>query len=76
MPRVNVYLPDELAKAARPLGLNLSQVLQTALQERLESVRLDAWLGQLDTPAEVGRSHGATRVGLEAIEREERERRG
>ncbi|MGH7691564.1 MAG: type II toxin-antitoxin system CcdA family antitoxin [Candidatus Dormibacteria bacterium] len=51
MPRVNVYLPDDLASAIRPLHLNLSGVLQAALRRRLEDNRLDDWLGALEPEA-------------------------
>ncbi|HUY09643.1 MAG TPA: type II toxin-antitoxin system CcdA family antitoxin [Candidatus Dormibacteraeota bacterium] len=70
MPRVNVYLPDELASAARPLELNLSQLLQAAVAERLDSVRLDAWLRRLDAAGEPTLSHAETRKGLDAIDAE------
>ncbi|MGH7639865.1 MAG: type II toxin-antitoxin system CcdA family antitoxin [Candidatus Dormibacteria bacterium] len=46
--RVNVYLPEELARAARPARLNLSKLLQEALRDRLAADRLDAWLDRLE----------------------------
>ncbi|MGC2192418.1 MAG: type II toxin-antitoxin system CcdA family antitoxin [Candidatus Dormiibacterota bacterium] len=69
MPRVNVYLSDELAAAVRPLGLNLSQVLQATLRERLASGRLDVWLGQGERRAEFLGSHAAVREVLEGVEK-------
>jgi post-segregation antitoxin (ccd killing protein) len=71
MPRINVYLSDEMAAAVRPLGLNLSQVLQAALKEQLQSGRLDAWLGQLEEPHELFGSRSAIRNALEVIEGEQ-----
>jgi len=68
MPRINVYLSDEMAAAVRPLGLNLSQVLQAALKAQLQSGRLNAWLGQLEEPAELFGSRSAIRNALEVIE--------
>ncbi|MGC1908605.1 MAG: type II toxin-antitoxin system CcdA family antitoxin [Candidatus Dormiibacterota bacterium] len=68
MPRVNVYLPAELASAVKPLELNLSQLLQAAVAERLDSVRLERWLRQLDTAAEPTLSRRETRRGLDAID--------
>lgn len=72
MPRVNVYLPDELVAEVRPLGLNLSQVLQGALRERLNSGRLEAWLQQLGEPAEAVGGRAAIRQALDRAEGDER----
>jgi post-segregation antitoxin (ccd killing protein) len=47
MARVNVYLPDELANAARSAGLNVSNVTQEALRRELASRTTAAWLLQL-----------------------------
>jgi hypothetical protein len=65
IPRVNVYLSDELVEAIRPLGWNLSQVLQNAVRERLDSVRLDAWLRKLNPPNPGAPGHGQTMAALE-----------
>jgi post-segregation antitoxin (ccd killing protein) len=70
MPRVNVYLPAELASAVRPLELNFSQLLQVAVTERLDAVRLDRWLRQLDTTAASTLNRAETRRGLDAIDAE------
>jgi post-segregation antitoxin (ccd killing protein) len=48
MARVNVYLPDELARAARSAGLNISKVTQEALSESLARRETASWLDQLD----------------------------
>lgn len=44
MPRVNVYLPDDLATEVKEAGLNVSAVLQEALRRKLASVATDRWL--------------------------------
>ncbi|MGA7088846.1 MAG: type II toxin-antitoxin system CcdA family antitoxin [Candidatus Dormiibacterota bacterium] len=69
---MNVYLPDELVAAVRPLELNLSQVLQAALTERLDAVRLESWLRRLSVAAEPTPSHAETRAGLDAIDADRR----
>ncbi len=48
MARVNVYLPDELAREARAAGLNISKVAQEALSDTLAHNETDHWLDRLD----------------------------
>jgi post-segregation antitoxin (ccd killing protein) len=48
MARVNVYLPDELADAARSAGLNVSSLTQDALRRALAGRRTAEWLRSLD----------------------------
>lgn len=48
MARVNVYLPDEMARAARTAGLNISKVTQEALSENLARKETDGWLDRLE----------------------------
>lgn len=54
--RVNITLPDDLAKSAKAAGLNISQLARTALREELDRrdkvAALDAYLAELD--AELG----------------------
>ena len=47
MARVNVYLPDALARAARASGLNISCGTQTALAASLAHEQTDRWLEDL-----------------------------
>ena len=47
MARVNVYLPDDLAGAARSSGLNVSALTQDAVRRALAARRTDAWLDGL-----------------------------
>jgi post-segregation antitoxin (ccd killing protein) len=42
--RVNVYLPEELAREAREAGLNVSALTRDALRDALAARRGDAWL--------------------------------
>jgi post-segregation antitoxin (ccd killing protein) len=49
MSRVNVYLPDDLAKAAREAGLNVSAVTRQAITDALARRATDAWLEGLGT---------------------------
>jgi len=44
MARVNVYLSDDLADAARRAGLNVSGLTQEAIRAALVSRRTNAWL--------------------------------
>jgi post-segregation antitoxin (ccd killing protein) len=48
MARVNVYLPDELAREARAAGLNISRVTQAALSSTLAHSETEHWLDRLD----------------------------
>ncbi len=48
MARVNVYLPDELAREARAAGLNISKVAQEALSGTLAHSETDRWLDRLE----------------------------
>jgi post-segregation antitoxin (ccd killing protein) len=68
MARVNVYLPDEMAEAIRPLGWNLSNVLQAAVRERLDTHRIAAWLRELGPPADTKGVHQATLAALEGTD--------
>jgi len=50
MARLNVYLPDELAAAARRSGMNVSAVAQEAIRRALDASATDAWLATLGIP--------------------------
>lgn len=47
MSRVNVYLPDDLADAARAAGLNVSGIAQEALKAALAERDTNNWLDSL-----------------------------
>ncbi len=57
MSRVNVYLPDELAQAARDAGLNISRVTQEALRSTLARAATDRWLERLERVPRAAISH-------------------
>jgi post-segregation antitoxin (ccd killing protein) len=47
MPRVNVYLPDDVAAAARAAGLNVSALTRQAIVDALARRATDDWLDSL-----------------------------
>ncbi len=50
MARINVYLPDDLARAAREEDLNVSALTQRAVREALAAASTDRWLASLPRP--------------------------
>ena len=53
MARVNVYLPDDLAAAARAADLNISNLTQDAIRQELQQVNIQDWIravSRLATP--------------------------
>jgi post-segregation antitoxin (ccd killing protein) len=49
MARLNVYVPDELADAARAAELNVSAITQDAIRAVLSARSAAAWLDSLDS---------------------------
>jgi post-segregation antitoxin (ccd killing protein) len=47
MPRVNVYLPDDLADMVKHAGLNVSSIAQEALRAALTDMATDSWLDEV-----------------------------
>jgi post-segregation antitoxin (ccd killing protein) len=47
MARINIYLPDDTAEAARREGLNVSRVCREAVEAALSEARQRAWLTAL-----------------------------
>ncbi len=47
MARVNVYLPDDLAAAAKQANANLSALTRDAVRRHLAARSTDAWLATL-----------------------------
>jgi post-segregation antitoxin (ccd killing protein) len=43
MARVNVYLPDDVALAAREANLNISRLCRDAVEQALHAARQKAW---------------------------------
>lgn len=44
MPKVSVYLPDELYRAAREQGLPISTLAQHAIEQALQAERTNRWV--------------------------------
>ena len=65
MARVNVYLPDELARAARAAGLNISRLTQEALSSSLARSETDRWLDGLEGLPRVNVPHASV---IEALD--------
>ncbi len=70
MARVNVYLPDGMAREARAAGLNISKVAQQALSNTLAHSETDRWLDRLDRlpRAEIPHSSVIKAIGEARIE--------
>jgi post-segregation antitoxin (ccd killing protein) len=49
MARLNVYVPDELAEAARSAELNVSAITQAAIRTALDANSIGSWLESLDS---------------------------
>jgi post-segregation antitoxin (ccd killing protein) len=60
MARVNVYLPDDLAEAARQQDLNISALTQQAVRNALAAAATDRWLASLPR-------HGPSSVTSEEV---------
>ncbi len=76
MARVNVYLPDDLAAAAREAGLNLSAVTQEAVRRSLSARSTDAWLATLRPAPSRRGTHEAVLEALDAVREEQHTRHG
>ena len=51
MPKVSVYLPDELYERVRAQGVSLSGVTQSALEQQLSAAVVDAWVDRVGATA-------------------------
>lgn len=65
MARLNVYVPDDLAQAAREAGLNISGLTQSALRNALARHATNAWLGSLSLTGN-GATHEQVLEALDA----------
>lgn len=65
MARINVYVPDDLASAARDAGLNVSALTQRALSEELSRSKTDHWLAAV-TITGAGPTHDQVIAALDA----------
>jgi post-segregation antitoxin (ccd killing protein) len=70
MPRVNIYLPDDLAAEAKAAGLNVSQVAQHALRERLNRKRTAEWVARIQKLPPTGVTHEEVMDALGAVREE------
>jgi post-segregation antitoxin (ccd killing protein) len=59
MARVNVYLPDELAREAKEAGLNISGLTQEALRSALAARQSAQWLDGLQALGPTDVTHEA-----------------
>ena len=70
MPRVNIYLPDDLAAEAREAGVNVSQVAQAALRKQLNKKRSAEWVARVRRLPPTGVTHGQVTGALHAVREE------
>jgi post-segregation antitoxin (ccd killing protein) len=76
MARLNGYLPDDLAAAAKEAGLNLSAVTQEAVRRSLGAGSTDAWLATLRAGLSHRVDHDSSLAGLDAVREEAATRHG
>ncbi|MBN2112599.1 MAG: type II toxin-antitoxin system CcdA family antitoxin [Acidimicrobiia bacterium] len=70
MARVNIYLPEELAREARAAGLNISGIAQEALRTELAARRVGAWLDGIAALPPTGVTHEQVMTALDEARRE------
>ncbi len=70
MARINVYLPDDLARQARAAGMSVSNVTQAALRRELRGRNTAEWLSRLGRLPAARVTHEQVLSALDA-EREE-----
>lgn len=70
MARVNIYLPDDLAREAKSAGLNISKITQEALRTALASRRVAAWLDDIARLPPTGITHEQAMAALDEARRE------
>ncbi len=64
MARVNIYLPDDLAREAKSAGLNISKITQEALRVELATHRVAAWLDGIVRLPPTGITHEQAMTAL------------
>lgn len=70
MARVNVYLPDDLADAARAADLNISSLTQDAVRRELHRTGIEEWVQTVSRFAKSGVSHDAVQKAIDAAREE------
>jgi post-segregation antitoxin (ccd killing protein) len=76
MARINVYVPDDLAEAARRAGLNVSSLTQGAIRATLARDSTDAWLASLRPEPRHNATHESALSALDAVRDEAPTRHG
>ncbi|MGO9558812.1 MAG: type II toxin-antitoxin system CcdA family antitoxin [Acidimicrobiales bacterium] len=76
MARINIYLPDDLAEAARRAGLNVSSISQGAIRNQLVQDSTDAWLATLRSVPAHKATHERAIEALDAVRDEAPTRHG
>lgn len=76
MPRVNVYLPEELAARAKQADLNLSALTQDAVRRALGARETNTWLATLEERSGFAVSHEAALAALDSARDEAVTRHG
>ena len=66
MARVNVYLPDALADAARAADLNISSLTQEAIRRELQQSELAEWIAEVYRLAKPRVNHAAVQEAVDA----------
>ncbi len=66
VPKVSVYVPDDLYRRARDAGLSLSAVTQAAIDKHLERAHNDRWIAEARSRSARVHSHVDTAALLEA----------
>jgi len=69
MARLNVYVPDDLARAAREAELNVSALTQSALVDALAPLATNKWLASLPI-TKSGATHEQVMRALDAAREE------
>jgi len=70
MARINVYLPDDLADAARASDLNVSAITQAAIRSALAAHSVNAWLDSLTTLGPVTVTHEQVERAVDEVRAE------
>lgn len=70
MARVNVYLPDDLAEAARAADLSISSLTQEAIRRELQQTGLREWIQAVSRLAPLRLSHAAVETAVDEAREE------
>ncbi|MBT8201912.1 MAG: type II toxin-antitoxin system CcdA family antitoxin [Acidimicrobiia bacterium] len=70
MARINVYLPDDLARRVKGAGINVSKVAQEALRAALGDAQTNRWLDDVARLPATKVAHDEVLRAVEAARRE------